>query len=1100
MTISEVSCRGSDWIELTNPAHAAVTLDGWRISDRDDPSDDHGADLPPGLRLGPGEYVVLYRDRDFSFGIRCGEEAVHLFDVDGQLADRMALPALHGSQTWGLRPSGKGQSGVLIPTAGAPNEEPVRFLEDEGSPTDGPPGSGAGPCHDAGIAAGALVCRDTFVTLEDFQRLSVTDTFSHVVERVTKYTLPVSGSGNGLPALVQNVNLYPLHREFLVAVFPERFSGLGPEAYEDLVSRRATREYWSGALYRFLDTGTYGFSVITDPADEKEALDQAELAAVQAGIGTLTQTPDPAWVPLYQADLERALTWESPPFPIRPLAGSSDQDLRVYTPGTGYGWVRIMDLDALDASLAAGTLGWTDLVVLAGVPVDLETVVAGVVTATPQTELSHLALRTGLRNTPNLYHHDAMDLFAPWEGRLVRLDAYADAFTVDDQVTLEEAETWWAANRPAVNATQDLDLDFEGMPGLREVVSSTPEARRQLFRRFGGKAAQLAILYSLLPVENQVEGFMVPFSWYERFLDENGIQTDGASLSYRAYLESVATSTALMADAAGRRAALDTLRDHAVTQGSLPAGLEEALRLRIVEVFGDERVMVRFRSSSSAEDSLAFSGAGLYESESACAADTFDDDQALPSRCDPNTGAEKTLRDALVTVWSSLWSFRAWEERAWFQMDQTRVSMAVLVNARQVHETANGVLFTGIPGSPEDPHYLVNAQWMDVEVVRPEPGLEPERDRLNPEVEGDAAVERWGRSSLLPEGNVVLRDADLVSLSRLVSDLEEDFPLDDLGDHAREDVRLDLEWKLERDGGLLIKQVRPWVPTQIPVPDGIILLTPVDRPLCSTFVDDRAIWRERELQARVHLVPGQRVLSFDGDDYPIIESWVQQFEYGPDGDVLKATGPGVFTLEKTTTWQDTYSFRYVQGFEGSAGTVSFEWTTHVGSPEGEAPAGRVVSVGGEAQGFRGCLQGCEKAADTVPLQPCRLDWLDTWRHVAVFPDPAAPFAEVEIRMRHRPDPVESGPVALVQAELRRTGQDPMRVDGAFDLVYAARRHNESEDFLVRFEATDGQTAYLLLDEPGSFDPDPVVTLSVLDPDLVVTSVFTTGDFEKEVVQ
>ncbi|NOZ02648.1 MAG: hypothetical protein GXP54_12265, partial [Deltaproteobacteria bacterium] len=782
VVINEVSCKGSDWIELENRGGVTVTLDGWSVSDRETPSEGHEAVIRPGLSLGPGELTVLYRGRDFEFGIHCGDEVVSLFDADGVQRDRVEIPVLHRSQTWGVRPSDPRVRGVLCPTAGAPNAETPRFPEDVDAPVSGPTQIGEGPCHDAGLEAGALVCVDTLLDAKDFEKLSVLDTFSNVVDRVTKYTLPVEPDEEGsLPPLAQNANLFPFHQEFLVAVFPKHFQGLDAKAYGDLVLRRATRKYWSGALYRFTDTGDYGFSVVTDPADQTEALDQGELAEVQKAISAFTRTPDPAWVPLSQVEMDRAFAWNDPPFPIRLLEPAEAQGFRVYTPGTGYGWVRIMDLVEFNTAVAGGTIGWKDIVVLNDVPADLDVVVAGIVTAVPQTELSHLALRTGLRNTPNLFHKDALALFKPWEGRLVRLDAYADAFSVDDQVTLDEAEAWWDANRPRIDLADDLDDAFFAMPDLREVDTTTKASRDQLLGRFGGKAARLAVLYSLLPEKHQVRGFMVPFAWYERFLDENRIETAGGLRSYREYLADLASSPGMTADAAGRRAALETLREHARTHGIVPDGLEDSIRRRIVDVFGAEDVMVRFRSSSNAEDSLEFSGAGLYESESACAADSYDEDDDLPSRCDPSVGQEKTLRNALITVWSSLWSFRAWEERAWFQMDQTRASMAILVNARQAHEIANGVLTTGVPGHPGDRRYLINAQWMDVEVVQPEPGVQAERDVVDPNADSGEALERWGRSNLLPEGYVVLRKSDLAEMSRVVSDLLEALPMDDLG-------------------------------------------------------------------------------------------------------------------------------------------------------------------------------------------------------------------------------------------------------------------------------------------------------------------------------
>jgi hypothetical protein len=47
-----------------------------------------------------------------------------------------------------------------------------------------------------------------------------------------------------------------------------------------------------------------------------------------------------------------------------------------------------------------------------------------------------------------------------------------------------------------------------------------------------------------------------------------------------------------------------------------------------------------------------------------------------------------------------LWRFGAYEEREFFQINQARVAMAVLVNRASSNESANGVAFTGNPNIP----------------------------------------------------------------------------------------------------------------------------------------------------------------------------------------------------------------------------------------------------------------------------------------------------------------------------------------------------------------------------------------------------------------
>ena len=101
------------------------------------------------------------------------------------------------------------------------------------------------------------------VNEKQFERLSVPSPLPGEVERTTKFLLPASDDPELLDALFQNVNRYLFHREFLVAVFPERFPGLTEAAYRALVERRATRRYFAGSPAAFSDrskrlcTGVY---------------------------------------------------------------------------------------------------------------------------------------------------------------------------------------------------------------------------------------------------------------------------------------------------------------------------------------------------------------------------------------------------------------------------------------------------------------------------------------------------------------------------------------------------------------------------------------------------------------------------------------------------------------------------------------------------------------------------------------------------------------------------------------------------------------------------------------------------------------------------
>ncbi len=117
----------------------------------------------------------------------------------------------------------------------------------------------------------------------------------------TKYFVPVNPGAPGLLAPVfQNVRVFPLHQEFLVRVFPERFPALTVEAYDRLVNRRATRSYFAGAIHLVeTDEGPfYGFNVLANYfADPDEVPAVEEVRGVYETLSSVFNAPSPRLLP-----------------------------------------------------------------------------------------------------------------------------------------------------------------------------------------------------------------------------------------------------------------------------------------------------------------------------------------------------------------------------------------------------------------------------------------------------------------------------------------------------------------------------------------------------------------------------------------------------------------------------------------------------------------------------------------------------------------------------------------------------------------------------------------------------------------------------------
>jgi len=285
----------------------------------------------------------------------------------------------------------------------------------------------------------------------------------------------------------------------------------------------------------------------------------------------------------------------------------------------------------------------------------------------------------------------------------------------------------------------------------------------------------------------------------------NGPET----LTFAETIDRYLDDAAFLSDGALRRERLAMLED-AMQAAPCDPDFVAALDVEIVATFGSDDVMERFRSSSNAEDALTFSGAGLYDSTSACLADENDADAIGPSHCDPDQPAERTLCRAMTRVWASLWTMKAFEEREWYGIDHRQVVMGILVDTRTKGERANVVAFSGNPLLAGDDRYLINAQAGELDVVASEPGVWPEKDLLAMENGVVTDIERARGSTELPEGEWVLDDARLEELGAALWTIVEVYPVDAEAPPGA-DILLDTEWKIRSDGQLVVKQVRPFL-------------------------------------------------------------------------------------------------------------------------------------------------------------------------------------------------------------------------------------------------------------------------------------------------
>ncbi|HEY0138268.1 MAG TPA: PEP/pyruvate-binding domain-containing protein, partial [Nannocystis sp.] len=491
------------------------------------------------------------------------------------------------------------------------------------------------------------------------------------------------------------------------------------------------------------------------------------------------------------------------------VGGDEEVKYEAYSTGVAYGRLRLYGSDEVGG--AAGSFGWQDIVVLDAAPSDLSGVAAGVITGARQDVLSHLNVLSTQRGTPNAFVITPLKAFGQHEGKLVRINVFEDYYTVNP-APLAEAEAYWAEHRPSVAVAHLPDPDAIAVQDVLEIPAATASERALAVGRYGGKVTGLATLYPTLDAAYQTPALGIPTGNYIKFMQDNSweVMLGGKlqKLSFAATIDAWLADPTFRSDTGVRKAWLSALSAAMVQRGKVDPALLTDLRAKIGTSFGDEGVMVRLRSSSNAEDALEFNGAGLYGSESACALDP-DGSSGGDSACDPDKG-RRPLDVKLKTVWASLWSFGAFEERDYYQMDHRDVAMAVLVSTQYEDEQANGVAFTGNPIKPDDDRYTINVQLGEIDVVSPPAGEIAELDRLTVEDGAVVQIERVAASSLVEPGQTVLSDAQLKELGAVLAEISATYPVE-LGDHEASEVLLDLEFKITKEGQLIIKQIRTFL-------------------------------------------------------------------------------------------------------------------------------------------------------------------------------------------------------------------------------------------------------------------------------------------------
>lgn len=401
--------------------------------------------------------------------------------------------------------------------------------------------------------------------------------------------------------------------------------------------------------------------------------------------------------------------------------------------------------------------------------------VGGVLVTEFQTPLSHLSILGQNRKIPIAAYKNALtdSALIGLNGQQVCYSVTNDAFEITKTNKIKTKDIKHKVKRLKYDLTVDSLVAMEYL-------------KRNSYKFVGNKAANFAQLHKLSQKADfkvPEAAFAIPFYFYNKHIEASGAKT----LIENLLLEPVEMDNDTL------RAKLKAIRK-AIKQSAIDTQLIRAINMRVAEL--DTYSRLRFRSSTNAEDAKGFSGAGLYASKTGIANDSV-----------------KTFEKAIKKVWASLWSYEAYTERKYYNINHQNVFMGVLVHRAFPSEAVNGVALTKNIYRPDNYGFVVNAQLGNSNVVQPDSGVVSDQFICYPNksdniYKNQVTVDIITLSSL-NNSALVMTEEEIQHLANELELVKQYFILRSGTTKDYLDFGLDVEFKLDgTDRQLYLKQVR----------------------------------------------------------------------------------------------------------------------------------------------------------------------------------------------------------------------------------------------------------------------------------------------------
>jgi hypothetical protein len=434
-------------------------------------------------------------------------------------------------------------------------------------------------------------------------------------------------------------------------------------------------------------------------------------------------------------------------------------------PAEGYGFFREVSLGEVP--------GPKDIVLYEAIPNSLPRV-GGIMTSAIQTPLSHVNLRAIQNNIPNAFIRDplSIDSIANLLNKYIYFKVEQNRYIIKE-ASVEEVNAWYENIRPTEEQNPPLNLNYSSIEPLDEITFD-------MFDGFGAKCTNLAVLRRLgFPEGTVPDGFGIPFYYYMEFMKFNNFFEE---------IEAIIQNEDFQNNRQIRDEMLDELRDRIKEAPMPPWMISDLSQLQLSFPSGTP---IRCRSSTNNEDLPGFNGAGLYTSKTQ----------------HPDEGH---ISKSIKQVYASLWNLRAFEERDFYRVNHFSTAMGVLCHPNFEDEKLNGVGVTTDPIYNTENTFYLNSQLGEELITNPEASSIPEEILLDDNSSQSINYIVVQRSNLAPIDSLLFGEDYLELMLQYLVKIHNEFAILYKAE-KNSSFAMDIEYKIDANNQLVIKQARPWV-------------------------------------------------------------------------------------------------------------------------------------------------------------------------------------------------------------------------------------------------------------------------------------------------